>query len=249
VYRVVPDRSIGVDSIRAVLASIQLRAFCADHKAVIIEQADSMTPQAQNCLLRTLEDPPEGAVFLLSSDSLDAMLVTLRSRCRLVRLAPLPDKEVEERLVAKGIHEEKAILLASLARGSVGEALLMHQDEAFWALRDRMLKSLFAVQGSAAYQSASTLREERAYGEQAIDIAEIALIDALRMDAKAAEPLFHAYPEEWKNFVRRTSSSAKLRLMKHIVRCKKMLASNVSLQAVIEEMIMRFTEEYVICPW
>jgi len=97
------DRSIGVDAIRELLTAIQMRAFNAGFKAAVIERADRMTPQAQNCLLRTLEDPPPGTVFLLTADSSDAILPTLRSRCRLIALPPMSDEAVARRLTARGV--------------------------------------------------------------------------------------------------------------------------------------------------
>ena len=244
VFTIRPERSIGVEAIRSLIGDIQLRAFGAGYKAVVIEQADRMTHQAQNCLLRTLEDPPPGTVFLLTADSADAILPTLRSRCRLVAVAPLPDAAVERRLAAHGVPKDRAALLAPLARGSVGRALRMQEDEGYLPLRERVLRALFEQTGSAALQAAAELKEERARGEQVLEIAEAALSDALR-----AEQPGHSYPQAWAAFARRAPERAKLRLMECLVRCKKMLASNVSLQAVLETLMINMAEENEACRW
>jgi DNA polymerase-3 subunit delta' len=249
VFTVRPERSIGVEAIRSLIGDIQMRAFGAGYKAVVIEQADRMTHQAQNCLLRTLEDPPPGTVFLLTADSLEAILPTLRSRCRLLAVAPLPDDMVERQLAAHGVPADRAAQLASLAQGSVGRALRMHQDEGYWPLRERVLRALFEQIGSAALQSAAEFKEERARGEQVLEIAESAFGDALRAAYEPPGQAGRAYPEAWIAFAHRAPVRAKLRLMNCVVRCKKMLASNVSLQAALETLMINIAEENAACPW
>ncbi len=249
VFRIRPERSIGVDAIRELIANIQLRAFADGYKAVIIEQADRMTPQAQNCLLRTLEEPPTNTVFFLTCDVLSAILPTLLSRSRLVRLAPLPKEAMLRRLAAHGIAPERAVLLEALAQGSVGKALTIEQDEGYWPLRDRVLRALFELTGSAALQAAAELKEERARGEQVLDIAETAFGDALRMPLLNLRLPEQTYPQAWLSFAQRASESAKLRLMRGVVEGKKMLSSNVALQAVLERLIINLAEENTACRW
>ena len=249
VFHVRPERSIGVEAIRSLIGEIQLRAFGAGHKAVVIEQADRMTHQAQNCLLRTLEDPPPGTVFLLTAGSADAMLPTLRSRCRLVAVAPLPDAAVERRLAAHGVPKDRAALLAPLAQGSVGAALRMQQDEGYWPLRERVLRALFEQTGSAALQAAAELKEERARSEQVLEIAEAALGDAVRAACQPPARGRREYPEAWQAFACRAPMQAKLRLMQCVARCKRMLSSNVSFQSVLETLVINIAEEYAACRW
>lgn len=73
--------AIKIDQIRAMLSAISMRSYEGERRAVILLQADLMTPQAQNCLLKTLEEPPEGTVFLLLSEQPMRLLDTVRSRC------------------------------------------------------------------------------------------------------------------------------------------------------------------------
>jgi len=249
VFTIRPERSIGVEAIRTLIGDLQMRAFGAGHKAVVIEQADRMTHQAQNCLLRTLEDPPTGAVFLLTTDSLEAILPTLRSRCRLLAIAPLPDEAVERRLIAHGVSSEKASLLAGLSEGSVGKALCMEEDEGYWPLREKVLRALFEQTGSSALQAAAEFKEERARGEQVLEIAQAALSDAMRAAYEPTGREWAAYPTAWLAFARRAPMSAKLRLMDCAVRCKRMLTSNVSLQAVLETLMINIAEENAACRW
>lgn len=249
VFYIRPERSIGVDAIRGLLADIQLRAFAAGHKTVVIEQANAMTVQAQNCLLRTLEDPPAGTVFFLTSDSLDSILQTIRSRCRLVAVAPLSDEAVTRRLEAHGVPDDRIALLAPLAQGSVGKALQMQADESFWPLRERVLRAMFELTGSAAMQAAAEFKEDRTRGDQVLEIAETALADALRAPYESGEWKMRAYPQAWRAFALNVPAQAKLRIMDCTMRCKQMLSSNVSLQAVLETLMINMSEENAACRW
>ncbi|MCL2812929.1 MAG: DNA polymerase III subunit delta', partial [Clostridia bacterium] len=249
VFTIRPERSIGVEAIRTLIGDLQMRAFGAGHKAVVIEQADRMTHQAQNCLLRTLEDPTPGTVFLLTTDSLETTLPTLRSRCRLAPIAPLPDEAVERRLIAHGVPADRAAQLAGLSQGSVGRALRMQEDEGYWPLRERLLRALFEQTGSTALQAAAEFKEERARGDQVLEIAETALSDAVRAAYEQPDHAWRGYPDGWLAFARRAPMGAKLRLMESAVRCKKMLTSNVSLQAVLETLMINIAEENAACRW
>ena len=75
------ENALKIDQIRGMLSAISMRPYEGERRAVILLQADLMTPQAQNCLLKTLEEPPEGTVFLLLSEQPMRLLDTVRSRC------------------------------------------------------------------------------------------------------------------------------------------------------------------------
>ena len=82
-------RSIGVDDVRELIDYLARRPYEGGWHIAIIERADKLTPSAQNALLKTLENPPEDTVFFLLTDAPGALLSTVRSRVRLVRVPPL----------------------------------------------------------------------------------------------------------------------------------------------------------------
>ncbi len=122
------DRTtIGVDDIRFVRADVLVEPNDLNHKIYIIEQADTMTEQAQNALLLTLEEPPSYVVFLLLCERSEKMLETIRSRAPRLRMQPLSMdvvraylKETERAFVALPAEEQDAILM--IANGSIGRA-------------------------------------------------------------------------------------------------------------------------------
>ncbi|GGL50749.1 DNA polymerase III subunit delta' [Wenxinia marina] len=95
-------------------------------RVVIVDSADEMNVQAANALLKELEEPPAGATLLLISHQPSALLPTIRSRCRTLRLAPLPAPALAEALTGLGVETRAPEALAVLAAGSVGEAARMH---------------------------------------------------------------------------------------------------------------------------
>ena len=113
--------TIKIEPMRDVIDRAGFRPFEGRRRVVIIDEADAMVPQAQNALLKTLEEPPSASVFLLVSSMPDALLPTVRSRCPRLRFAALPVAEVATVLMRD--HEYAAAdarAAADAADGSIG---------------------------------------------------------------------------------------------------------------------------------
>jgi DNA polymerase-3 subunit delta' len=123
---VVPDErdSIKVDVVRAVIAASAYKPFDGRRRVVIVDGAEALEVGAQNALLKVLEEPPAGTVFVLVSARPDALLATVRSRCSRVRFGPVPTAALVEYLVTRRrVEPAAAHAAASQADGSVGVAL------------------------------------------------------------------------------------------------------------------------------
>ncbi|HZN68851.1 MAG TPA: DNA polymerase III subunit delta' [Tepidisphaeraceae bacterium] len=105
-------------------------------KAFVIEQAELMNPQAQNALLKTLEEPAGRTVVILLTDQPAALLPTIRSRCQMVRFKPLDQAVVTRELEKRGVQKATAIDAAVLAGGSLGVALKWVEDGVVAAARE-----------------------------------------------------------------------------------------------------------------
>jgi DNA polymerase-3 subunit delta' len=116
--------SIKIDQIRDAIDRANYRPFEGRRRVVIVDDADTLVPQAQNALLKTLEEPPSASVFVLVSSMSDALLATVRSRCRPLRFGELTPGEVARALVRDHEYSESdARAAAAEAVGSVGRAL------------------------------------------------------------------------------------------------------------------------------
>lgn len=132
VRSVVPEGlSIGVGEMRAVVAMAARRPSMGRWQVVVIEDADRLTEGAANALLKAIEEPPERTVFLLCAPSThpDDVIVTIRSRCRVVGLRIPPADAIAEVLVADGIDPVTAGWAAQASQGHVGRARRLARDD------------------------------------------------------------------------------------------------------------------------
>jgi DNA polymerase-3 subunit delta' len=135
-----PSKEIVVDQVRDLVDHrLAMRRFEGRRRVVVIDPADAMNVQAQNALLKTLEEPPDDTTLVLVSSAPDGLLPTIKSRCLRVAFAPLPAPVVERRLVAEGHEPASARLAASLSGGSLGRALAL-DDEALAARREALAR-------------------------------------------------------------------------------------------------------------
>lgn len=116
--------SIKMEQVREVIDRAAYRPFEGRRRAVIVDEADALVPQAQNALLKTLEEPPSASVFILVSPMPDALISTVLSRCRPLRFGGLTPAEVAETLIRDHQYgEAEARAAAADADGSIGRAL------------------------------------------------------------------------------------------------------------------------------
>ena len=142
--------TIGVDEVRALLAAISVRPLTSQRHLALIPEAGKLTPQAQNALLKTLEEPTGQAVFILIADSPRDLLPTVNSRVRTVRFVLPTPEEAEKTLIAGGMDRERARLLSRITGGDVDMARRLDGDKEYWNLRERVKKALLQLSGPAA---------------------------------------------------------------------------------------------------
>ncbi|MDD4168915.1 MAG: DNA polymerase III subunit delta' [Desulfotomaculaceae bacterium] len=124
-YRLSPvGPSIKIEQIRGVQRKVMFRSYQGGRKVFLIEQAETMTAEAANCLLKTLEEPSAGTVFILLSARPQALLSTILSRCQQLYFKHIPGHKMAPYLSKLyGLKQEEARLLAVLSGGSMGKAL------------------------------------------------------------------------------------------------------------------------------
>ena len=103
---------------------LSLRPLPGSRKIAVIDDADLMNDSAANALLKTLEEPPDGAVLFLIASNPDALLPTIRSRCQMLRFAPLTNSDVAALLIEQELVESpaEAEIVAALSEGSLAQA-------------------------------------------------------------------------------------------------------------------------------
>ncbi|MDX5707489.1 DNA polymerase III subunit delta' C-terminal domain-containing protein [Clostridioides difficile] len=131
-----PDgNSIKIAQIRKLKSDIVIRPH-KDYKIYIINNAEKMTVEAQNALLKTLEEPPNYAIIILVTNNKESLLETIKSRCDIIKFSPIPIEDLKRYLINTGIEEERAQLLAIFSRGSIENALNLSQSSEFSMMRE-----------------------------------------------------------------------------------------------------------------
>ncbi|MGQ3684722.1 MAG: DNA polymerase III subunit delta' [Candidatus Loosdrechtia sp.] len=147
-FSILPEKNskvIKIDQLKHLQDMLTIKPLESAHKMVIVQSADRMNEEASNCLLKTLEEPPFYAIILLLATSLDSVRDTIRSRCQIVRFAPLSDDTIKNILVNRyQINDKQAEQLASISQGSIKRAVLLSNtntpEKRDWLI-DQLLKS------------------------------------------------------------------------------------------------------------
>ena len=224
-------KSIGVEQIRELIDALSLRSYEGGKRIAIIEQADKMTPAAQNALLKTLESPAGDTLFLLVTDAPGAMLPTIVSRCQTVRFSDLSVEECARVLAARGVAPDRAALLAGMAQGSVGRALEIDADADWMALRERVIASLESLKDRAGVAAAAIPLEDDKGGEGAVlDIMELWARDLMAVQSGAAP-----YQRADEARLKRCRLDGRA-LLRGVIRARMQLGSNVSWPNALESM-------------
>lgn len=145
--------SIGIERVRALQHDAALAPYEARRKVYVVLEAERMTVDAANCLLKTLEEPPQRVVWILTTVDVGLLLPTVVSRCQQVALSPLPLTLVSKALVDRwGAGEEEAERLARLSRGCIGWAVNALTNPKVLSNRSAQLERMIAVVGGSRVQ-------------------------------------------------------------------------------------------------
>ena len=130
--------TIGVEDIREQInGDIGVKPYSSRYKIYIMNEGEKMTVQAQNALLKTLEEPPEYAVILILTTQVEALLPTILSRCVVLNMKPVPDELVKKYLMEElKVPDYKANICVAFARGNIGKAKLLAASEEFEKVKD-----------------------------------------------------------------------------------------------------------------
>ena len=181
VFRIEAKNSIKIDDVRGIPAAVSEKSYEGGYKAVIIAKADSMTPQAQNALLKIIEEPPPDTVFMLGAQNVKNILPTIQSRCIILKTS-FSEIQTEQQLV----QEQRLPTLRArvLAHAAGGDYFLAQQylEDDFFEARDDMVLALNRLWSAKNMATSATLalflKHEQAIG-LCLDIAIRYIADIL----------------------------------------------------------------------
>ncbi len=170
--------SISVDEIREqVNSDILIKPYSSPYKIYIIPEADLMTTQAQNALLKTLEEPPEYAIIFLLTENADNLLATIRSRCVMLKLRNIKDKLVKKYLMEElKVPDYQAELCAAFAQGNIGRATMLAKSEHFNEIKDDAIQLMKYIDQMELQEIVSAIKQINKYKLEVTDYLDILTI-------------------------------------------------------------------------
>ncbi len=180
--------SIGISDIRdQVVTDVLIKPYSSKYKIYIIAEAEKMTAEAQNALLKTLEEPPSYAVIMLLTNNILNLLPTIISRCIRLRLNPLDSETVNGYLTGElNVDRYQAEMYTALARGNIGRAKSLIEDESFNTVKDeaiRLVKNLKELKMSRLTAIIRLLSENKPAAGDFLDILILWFRDVLMFKA------------------------------------------------------------------
>ena len=170
--------SIGVSDIRAqVVDDIDIKPFESAKKIYIIPEADKMTPQAQNALLKTIEEPPAYVVIFLLTENMETLLDTVKSRCVVLNLRNIKDSLIKDYLIANyAISDYEAGLCTAFAQGNMGRAITLATSEHFNEIKEEALRLLRHISAMELSEVIEALKRISEYKMDIIDYLDLFLV-------------------------------------------------------------------------
>lgn len=140
--------SFGVDDVREIVEEINKKPFEGDKKVIIIYDGNKLTVQAQNALLKTIEEPPKGVFIILLCESLELILDTIKSRCQIYKLSPLNKEEIRvylDNINNSDFTEEEINAAIAYSEGVPGRAEAFLKDSSLKELRNILEELLYLI--------------------------------------------------------------------------------------------------------
>lgn len=241
--------SISVDDIRRMQSDIVIRPLYARRKIYLILGADKMTLQAQNCLLKTLEEPPEYAVIILTTSNYDALIDTIHSRATKYNFKKNTFQEVCESLKFKhGNHCNDVEFIALYADGVIGTAYELAGSQEFTTIRQKTLDILSRLQKSRLadiFDVYDFFEEHRNNVDAILDVMTMFYRDMLIIKKSRDENLLINFDK--KDIILNNACNFSVqRLMKNIKiieKTRRNIKQNVNYQLSVEVLLMKLQEE------
>lgn len=241
--------SIGVEDIRGQINNdIGIKPYSSPRKIYIMNEGEKMTPQAQNALLKTLEEPPEYAVILILTDNVEELLPTIISRCVVLNMKPVPDKLVKKYLMEElEVPDYKANICVAFARGNIGKAKLLASSEEFEKVKDEaitLVKYINDMEINEIVKAIKKIMEYKLDVNDYLDILTVWYRDALLYKAtKDVNSLvFKNEFQQIRKVADRSTYEGIETIVKALQQARRRLEANVNFDLTMELMLLTIKE-------
>ncbi len=242
--------TIGVEDVRrSIVSDVSIRPYNGKWKIYLINDAEKMSVQAQNALLKTLEEPPDYVVIILLTSNMSALLPTIISRSTVLNMRPVDDKSVRKYLMER-IHvpDYQADVCVAFARGNIGKAKHLATSEDFDNIKNDAIRVLKYAHEMDMNEFVSALNQISAYKINIEDYLDILLIwyrDVLMFKATGDLDglVFKDEIVSIRERAGRSSYEAVERIIEAIEKTKVRLRANVNFELAMELLLLAIKEE------
>lgn len=241
--------SIGVDDIRdKVNNDIQIKPYSSPYKIYIIDEAEKMTTQAQNALLKTIEEPPVYGIIILLTNNADELLPTINSRCVTLNLRAVKPSEIKKYLMETlHVPDYQANISVAFAQGNVGKAIKLASADNFNNIKEEAIHLLKNIQDMEVYEVMEKIKginELRFEINDYFDIIMIWYRDVLLF--KATREVDNLIFKDELNSIKKQASKCSYDGIQNILdaleKAKQRLNANVNFELVIELLLLTIKE-------
>lgn len=241
--------TISVEDIRTQInQDMGIKPYQGPYKIYLINEGEKMTVQAQNALLKTLEEPPEYGVILILTSSVESLLPTILSRCVVLNMRPVRDDLVKKYLMETlQIPDYKAEVCTAFARGNIGRAKLLASSEEFDKVKEEavtLLKYINEMEISEIVAAIKKITEYQFDVTDYLDILSIWYRDVLMFKAMndANHLIFREEIQYIKKVADRSSYEGIETVLNALDKAKSRLAANVSFDLTMELLLLTIQE-------
>lgn len=240
--------TVGVEDIRKLTGDVAIKPYSSKRKIYIINEAEKMTVQAQNALLKTLEEAPEYVVILLLTTNVDALLQTIQSRCILLTMKPVKDELVKKYLMQDvQIPDYKADVCVAFARGNVGRAKALASSEEFDNIKQdavALLKYIREMEITDVVNAIKKISEYKFEIDDYLDIMAVWYRDVLLF--KATNDINHLIFRDELQYIKKTADQSTYEGIENIIdaleTAKGRLKANVNFDLTMELLLLTMKE-------
>ena len=241
--------TISVDDIREqVNNDIVIKPYSSKYKIYIIPEADLMTVQAQNALLKTIEEPPEYAVIMLLTENAETLLPTIRSRCVMMKLRNIKDQLVKKYLMEQmEIPDYKADVCVAFAQGNMGKAIMLATSDHFNEIKEEavhLLKNIDEMDVSELMEAVKKCMTYKLEINDYLDIIAIWYRDVLIY--KATKSVDRVVFSDQLRYIRERASKSSYEGIENILdgieKAKSRIKANVNFELTMELLLLTIKE-------
>ena len=216
------DKSIKIDQIRFLQEKIAEKPIVSNKKVYIINNSDTMTKESQNCLLKTLEEPPEYAIIILILSNENKMLNTIKSRCTKINFAPLTDNEINQYFNENHSSLNLNVNVLKLCGGSISRASELQNEASIYNLLDNLISSFSNSSIIDIWNNSEILYKSKDIIQNLLEYMNIVFMNNL----------LETYEVKYINII------------KYIEETKKRLISNANFDMTIDNLLLKIWEEF-----